>query len=62
MPYPGFERGTFGSAAGFPNHFTAGRPYEREHFKVPFHSKEIYFALLIDHKPEVEIFKQIHVK
>ena len=25
MPYPGFEPGTFGSAAGFPNHFTACR-------------------------------------
>ena len=27
MPYPGFEPGTFGSAAGFPNLFTAGRPF-----------------------------------
>ena len=25
MPYPGLEPGTFGSAADFPNHFTAGR-------------------------------------
>ena len=26
MPYPVFEPRTIGSAAGFPNHFTAGRP------------------------------------
>ena len=25
MPYPGFEPGTSGTAAGFPNHFTAAR-------------------------------------
>ena len=29
-PYPGFEPGTFGSASGFPNHFTAGRLYCNE--------------------------------
>ena len=27
MPYPGFETGTFGSAAGFPNRFAACRRY-----------------------------------
>ena len=30
ISYPGFEPESFGSAAGFPNHFTAGRQYLNE--------------------------------